>query len=151
MQNGTMTPRSLNSLLTLAAVLAAAPLTLHAEANHAKSPKPRHISQGEEVKLEDYLVPGKITVFDFYSEFCPPCRALGPKLESLHQARPDLAVVKVDINRPGIHGIDWKSPVSQEFALHSIPHLSVFGPDGKHQADLDGQEVWTAVEGWTQP
>ena len=150
MQNDTMTPRSLILVLTFAATLAAAPLGLRAGENHAKAAKPLHISQGTEVKLEDYVVPGKITVFDFYSEFCPPCRALGPRLASLHEKRTDLAVVKVDINRPGIHGIDWKSPVAQEFALHSIPHLSVYGPDGKHLADYDGQGVWTAVEGWSQ-
>lgn len=134
----------------LAAALLAASGGLHAEDSHSKGQEPRHISQGLEVKLEDYLVPGMITVFDFYSEFCPPCRALGPRLEKLHRTRADLTVIKVDINRPGVRGIDWKSPVSREFNLHSIPHLSVFGADGAHQADLDGEDVWLAVDGWAR-
>lgn len=122
------------------AVLAAAPLALMAadsQDTHAKGPKPLHISQGKEVKLSDYLVPGKTTIFDFYSMYCPPCRAISPKLEKLHETHEDIAVVKVDINRPGTVGIDWESPVARQYDLRSIPHFKVFGPDGKLRAEGD--------------
>jgi len=76
-------------------------------------------------------VPGKTTVFDFTSEYCPPCCGYAEPLHKLHADRADIAVVKVDINRPGVKGIDWKSPVAKQFALHSIPHFKVYGPDGK--------------------
>ena len=145
-----MTIRSLAFALAAAAAIAS-PAGLRADDNHVKGAKPLHISQGQEVRLEDYLVPGKVTIFDFYSEFCPPCRALGPRLEQLHESRADIAVVKVDINRPDVRGIDWKSPVSLEFKLHSIPHLSVYDASGAHKEDLDGKDVWTAVDGWSQP
>jgi thiol-disulfide isomerase/thioredoxin len=100
-----------------------------------KPAKPLHISQGNEVKLEDYLVPGKITVFDFYSEYCAPCMALAPELDKLHAKRPDVVVIKVDINRAGVKGIDFKSPVVAQYKLSSIPHFKVFGPDGKLRAE----------------
>lgn len=100
-----------------------------------KAAKPAHVSMGAEVKLTDYLVPGKTVIFDFYSDFCPPCVAIAPELEKLHAKRADVVVVKVDINRPGIKGIDWKSPVAQQYQLRSIPHFKVFGPDGKLKAE----------------
>jgi thiol-disulfide isomerase/thioredoxin len=106
----------------------------------AKPDKPLHVSHGAEIKLTDYLVPGKTVVFDFYSDYCPPCVKIAPMVEKVHLTHPEIVVVKVDINRPGVKGIDWKSPVAQEFALHSIPHFKVFGPDGKLIAE-DGPGI----------
>ncbi|HVT72347.1 MAG TPA: thioredoxin family protein [Lacunisphaera sp.] len=106
-----------------------------AAGQHTKGAKPLAIAQGREVDLKDFLVPGKYTIFDFTSEYCPPCRAYADPLLKLHQRRADLAVVKVDINRPEVHGIDWRSPVATEFGLQSIPHFKVFGPDGKMIAE----------------
>ena len=131
--------RRSSQLLLALAVLFAVPLSLLADGqdNHAKGAKPLHISEGQEVKLSDYLVPGKTTIFDFYSKYCPPCRAISPRLEKLHAAHEDIAVVKVDINRPGVEGIDWDSPVARQYGLRSIPHFKVFGPDGKLRAEGD--------------
>lgn len=96
---------------------------------------PPGVSHGEEINLKDYLVKGQTTVFDFYSQYCPPCRQIAPLLELLDQKRPDLTVVKVDINRADVAGIDWQSPVAQEFELHSVPHFKIFAPDGTLQAE----------------
>jgi thiol-disulfide isomerase/thioredoxin len=128
------------------AVFSAGLLTARAEDTHVKGPKPVHISQGQTVNLADYLVPGKTMIFDFYSEYCPPCRAIAPELEKLHANRSDIAVVKVDINRPGVKGIDWNSPVAKQYDLHSIPHFKVFGPDGQLKAE--GDEAYEMVTGW---
>jgi thiol-disulfide isomerase/thioredoxin len=100
-----------------------------------KSAKPLHVSKGAPVQLTDYLIPGKTTVFDFYSEYCGPCVQVAPALEKLHKTRDDIVVVKVDINRPGVRGIDWKSPVAQQYRLNSIPHFKVYGPEGKLMAE----------------
>jgi thiol-disulfide isomerase/thioredoxin len=132
-------------VLVLAASLAA-PLAVAAEDTHVKGPEPAHISRGQQVTLADYLVPEKTTIFDFYSEYCPPCRAIGPYLVKLHKTRDDIAVVKVDINRPGVKGIDWKSPVTRQFQLESIPHFKVYGPDGKLKAE--GDAAYEMVTGW---
>jgi thioredoxin 1 len=131
--------------LTLAAFLAA-PLALRAGDPPVKGPNPAHISMGAEVQLADYLVPGKTTIVDFYSEFCLPCRAIALRLEKLHATRDDIAVVKVDINRPGVKGIDWKSPVARQYALNSIPHFKVFGPDGKLKAE--GDAAYELISSW---
>ena len=125
-----------------------------APAGAAVAPQDRHtkprltieISYGQKIALKDYLVTGKTTIFDFYSEYCPPCRALRPLLRKLHRKRDDIAVVKVNINRPGVVGIDWGSPVAGEFGLRSIPHLKVFSPDGKLQAE--GDDARNLVADW---
>lgn len=128
--------------VVLAAALVAAPLFAAAE----KPAKPARVSQGQEIDLNTYVVKGRTTIFDFTSEYCPPCRAIAPKLDALHAKRDDIVVVKVDINRPGVAKIDWESPVAKQYALRSIPHFKVFGPDGKLQAE--GNAARTLVNGW---
>lgn len=113
-------------LLLTAATLVAAP---------TKLAEPAHAARGEEITLADWIVPGKTVVVDFYSDYCPPCRPYIEPLKVLHTQRDDIVVVKVDINRIGVKGIDWKSPVAQQFALRSIPHFQVYGPDGKLQSE----------------
>ena len=124
-------------LSALIALLSLAPVALVSvyAAAATKPAKPAHIAKGQPVKITDYLVPGKTVVFDFYSEFCGPCVQVAPALEKLHQTKADVVVVKVDINRPGVRGIDWKSPVAQQYRLNSIPHFKVYGPDGKLKAE----------------
>lgn len=115
-----------------------------------KPEKPLRISMGEKVKLADYAVPGKTTVFDFTSQFCPPCRAIAPALEKVHATRDDVVVVSVDINRPGVKGIDWDSPVAHQYGLHAIPHFKVYGPDGKLQIEdkPNNPQARTMVSKW---
>lgn len=128
------------------AALLAWPLTSFAAAT--KGDAPAHISQGQTITLADHLVAGKITVVDFTSQYCPPCRRISPLLDKLHASRADIAVVKVDINRPETKGIDWKSPVAQQFGLRSIPHFKVFDKDGKLMAE--GDEAYEMVNRWLQ-
>jgi thioredoxin len=134
------------TVLVLAALMAT-PETARADGIHEKGPVPIVISNGKKVKLADYLVPGRTTVFDFYSEYCPTCRALEPSLKKLHATRDDVALVLVDINRPGVKGIDWDSPVSLQYNLPSTPQFKVYGPDGKLEAE--GKAAYDLIKAWT--
>jgi thiol-disulfide isomerase/thioredoxin len=98
---------------------------------HLKQPEPLHVSQGREIALTDFLVPGKTVVFDFTSKYCGPCQAYNEPLKLLHAKRADIVVVKVDINRPDVQGIDWQSPVARQYDLRSIPHFKVYSPEGR--------------------
>ena len=126
----------------------ALPLRAADDAVHAKAATPLHISHGAPVDLAQFAVPGKYTVFDFYSEYCPPCRAIAPHLDALHHARADIAVVKIDINRPDHRGIDWKSPVASQHHLRQVPTFVVFGPDGKQQSE--GDAAYHQVVSWIE-
>lgn len=109
---------------------------------------PSEISFGEPVQLVDHLVEGEITVFDFTSPYCPPCRQIAPWLDRLHREREDLSVVKVNINRPTKRGIDWGSPVAQQYGLKSIPAFAVYDADGEVMAE--GNQAKAVVIGWLQ-
>ncbi|MCD6361329.1 MAG: thioredoxin family protein [Armatimonadetes bacterium] len=106
------------------------------------------ISHGERINLEEHLTEGMTTIVDFYSEYCPPCVAVAPVIENLVTSRSDLALVKVDINRPGHQGIDWTSPVSQQFNLRSIPYFRIYDADGQLMAE--GQQAASILMRWVQ-
>lgn len=84
----------------------------------------RTISKGEPVNLRDHLVPGKYTLFDYYADWCPPCRELAPQLEELVRRHPNLAVRKIDI-------VDWSHPVAEQQGVHDLPYLRLYDPDGR--------------------
>jgi len=136
----------MKALLLLCCCLLGATLGWGAPSMHTKGAKPLSISQGQPVNLTDFIVTGKITLFEFTSEYCPPCRAFAEVLLQLHQQSADLAVVKVDINRPEVHKIDWQSPVAQQYGLQSIPFFKIVGPNG--QLIAEGKPARDQVDAW---
>jgi thioredoxin 1 len=79
---------------------------------------------GREVDLGSLLAPGKITVVDFYADWCGPCRRLSPHLERLAREDPDVNVVKVDI-------VKWNTPVTRQYNIRSVPNLRVYDRSGR--------------------
>jgi thiol-disulfide isomerase/thioredoxin len=110
--------------------------------------EPIRVSQGQQIDLADYAVKGEFTVFDFMSDYCPPCQRIAPWMDRLHNEREGVSVVKVDINRPGVRGIDWKSPVAAQFRLSSIPHFKVMDTEGNLVAE--GDEAWQMLVAWLE-
>jgi thiol-disulfide isomerase/thioredoxin len=92
------------------------------------------LGSGRRIDLNGHLVKGQTTVFEFFSEYCPPCRRVAPLLEQLDRQRSDLTVVRLDVNRPGVRGIDWDSPLAAQFSLSSLPAFLVYSPRGELQA-----------------
>lgn len=136
----------LKLLLFLAlGTICCAPMSF-AQGKDTKGEKPLSISQGQKVELSQFLIKGRITIFDFTSEYCPPCRGYSDPLYQLHRKRADVAVVKVDINRPEIHRIDWESPVSVQYELRSLPYFKIYGADGKLL--VEGPEARQVVDNW---
>jgi thiol-disulfide isomerase/thioredoxin len=101
---------------------------------------------GAEFDIEPYLQKGKINVVDFYSDYCPPCRQISPLLKKLDQQRQDLVVLAVDINRKGIKGIDFYSPLAQQYKLNAVPHFQIYDADGN--LTKEGQEAYMEVAMW---
>jgi len=93
------------------------------------------ITHGREVDLEAHLVEGKYVLFDFYADWCGPCRALEPQLLDLADRHADqLALRKVDV-------INWDSAVARQYRLSSIPYMVLYGPDGARLAAGDAGTV----------
>ncbi len=93
------------------------------------------ITHGREIEIEEHLAAGKYVLFDFYADWCGPCRALEPQIRELAGRYGDhLSVRKIDI-------INWDSPVSRQYRLSSIPYMILYGPDGARIAAGDAGSV----------
>ena len=82
------------------------------------------IAIGERVNLEDYLVDGKIVIFDFYAEWCGPCKVLGPMLEDLAKSDEDILLRKIDI-------VNWNSAVCGQYGIQYVPNVRVYDKKGR--------------------
>jgi thiol-disulfide isomerase/thioredoxin len=101
---------------------------------------------GQTLEVKSLLVTGKTTLVDFYSPFCPPCVQLAPIIAQLAEKRPDLAVKKANINRPGVNGIDWQSPLAQQYQIRQVPYFMIFSPQG--QLVAQGRDASETVQRW---
>jgi thiol-disulfide isomerase/thioredoxin len=98
----------------------------------------RTLPAGEAVILAEKSVPGKVTIFDFYAEWCLPCALITPELEKLVQKRPDeLALRKVDV-------IGWGSDAAMHQNIEYLPYLAVVDADGNIAAV--GDESYTYLK-----
>jgi thioredoxin 1 len=73
---------------------------------------------GTNENLKELIAQDKITIVDFWAEWCGPCRMLGPILDNIAKERPDIQVVKVDV--------DANSELSTEHGIRSIPAVYIF-------------------------
>jgi thiol-disulfide isomerase/thioredoxin len=74
---------------------------------------------GRQVDLRTLMAPGKVTIVDFYADWCGPCRQISPYLERLASSDPDVVLVKVDI-------VNWGTPVTRQYGINSVPNIRVF-------------------------
>jgi thioredoxin 1 len=68
------------------------------------------------------LAADRTVVVDFWATWCPPCRALAPRLEALAEERTDVVVGKLDV--------DDHPAIAERYGIQSIPTVLVFR-DGK--------------------
>ena len=72
----------------------------------------------EKIK-QDY--PGKQVLVDYWATWCPPCKAMNPILDELHESG-DVVVVKIDV--------DENQQIAAENQIRSIPTMQ-FWKDGE--------------------
>jgi thioredoxin 1 len=86
-----------------------------------------------DVELEKHLVSGKITIVDFYADWCGPCRKIAPQLEDL--VKSDTAVVFRKVN------VDKNRPLAVKHGVRSIPHIIVYDKAGKSLGTIVGADI----------
>jgi thioredoxin 1 len=74
---------------------------------------------------------------DFTAAWCPPCRVMDPILEQLAADRPDLRVVKVDV--------DQSLDVAAQYGVLSMPTFMLF-VNGEPVTRLIGARPRTRLE-----
>lgn len=98
------------------------------------------VKGGKSIIISDFTTLGKITILDFYADWCGPCRALSPKLEKLAKANSDVALRKLDI-------VNWRSPLSKQMSkqynLQSIPFVLIFDKKGELLGKVIGNDIAT--------
>ena len=85
-------------------------------------------SEGEKIDVAKVVVPGKITLVDYWAEWCSPCHLLDARLQHLVQANPKLAVRRVNIGK-------WDNAAAKQatssFHVESLPYVRVYDARGK--------------------
>ena len=79
---------------------------------------------GAQVDLASLMTIGKVTIVDFYADWCGPCRRISPQLEQLAKTDPDVVLLKIDI-------VNWNTPVTRQFGIESVPNVRVLSRIGK--------------------
>lgn len=93
--------------------------------------------EGEDiVSLAEHVVPGKVTVFDFYADWCAPCRNVDRHVFGLIAKGQDLAVRKLNVH-------SWETPLAKRYlaTVPALPLLVVFGKDGKPAGTISGFDL----------
>ena len=67
-------------------------------------------------------------------------------MKQLAEKRPDLVIKKANINQPGVNGIDWRSPLAQQYQIRQVPYFMIFNPQG--QLVVQGREAFETVGRW---
>lgn len=71
-------------------------------------------------KEEQYeeIIKGKLTLVDFYADWCGPCQMMGEELEKLEKDMKELNIVKVNVDKCG--------NLARKFGIMTIPTIKIY-------------------------
>jgi len=95
---------------------------------------------GQAVELASILVIGKVTVVDFYADWCKPCKIVESKLRRVMAGEQRIALRKIHV------GDLEDSPVARQHGVRGIPHVLIFDAGGELRYTLIGVKAKQAPE-----
>jgi thiol-disulfide isomerase/thioredoxin len=91
----------------------------------------------KQARIADLLVPGKITLVDYWATWCEPCKKLAPLVTDFADSRDDVVLRKVDATEWGVDEMKTHLP-----AVSGLPVLDIYGPDRRLIKRLHGPECF---------
>jgi thioredoxin 1 len=68
-------------------------------------------------------------LYDFYADWCGPCKVMAPIIDQLEIDRPDITIVRIDV--------DEHRELAAEYQIQSIPTYIMVNP-GKEDIRITG-------------
>ena len=95
--------------------------------------------------INKVLAAGKITIIDYYADWCGPCNVLESRLERYMVAHPNIAIRRADIGK-------WNNAAAAQathLGAEALPYIRVYDARGKFVMSVTGgmwDEVLAAIE-----
>src|SRR5688572_5381249 len=103
-------------------------------------------ADGKRFRIDDLLAGGKITVVDFYADWCGPCHVLDTRMQHYMLSHPGIALRRINM---GKWDTEAAKQATREFRVAALPYVRVYDANGKLVKALTGgmwDEVLAAVE-----
>ena len=83
--------------------------------------------------LTKYIAKGKVTIVDFYADWCAPCRTVGPFLAGQTTKDPAVVLRKVNVDQcPALKG---------QYGVGGIPHVKIYNKSGELVETMVGSKA----------
>ena len=105
-----------------------------AETNSAPADEPEVISRGGRVELSAHLAAGRVTVFEFYADWCGVCRKIDAGLRQMMRTRTDATLKKINIG-------DGETEVAKQYNIEITPTFHVYSASGRLVKVFSGDDL----------